>query len=159
MEEETMKRHLIFILLFIAITAVADGNRRKTTHWTSHIHATEYVTRLNDDTFADVPEFNVDSSGDPPLSSSEAHRIAQTEFSRLREAQIQYVLKSIRLVRFHQTDHWYYLVDYGVSGIDWKNIEPYRTKIEEEEDAETGPPRITIAILLDGTVVKQSQWR
>ena len=146
---------LVVILLSMAVMASAEQNSM-TLHGTTVICAEEYVTYFTESTFTNAPDFNIESGLEPALSIAAARRIAQKEFSRLREPLISYYLASIRFERFQNTDHWYYLVNYVASDRDWMKIEPYRSKLETDPDDRARAPRIMISVLLDGSVVKQT---
>jgi hypothetical protein len=156
--ETKMKYGVLFVMAGLCLSAMAEITMSRTVHWTSLINAQDYTVEITGEMLTNVPPYKIASGAEPVLSISAAHRIAEKEYLRLREPAIDYTLESIQLEHFHNTDHWYYIVKYCASGEDWQEKEPYKSRIKANPAAMGKPPRISIVILLDGTVVEQKLW-
>ncbi len=127
-------------------------SKRGVTGHSSIIRGEDFTFTLVDETFLDEPTY-LPASGMPiVLDPSAAYDIARDEFLRLKEPEITYRLESIHLRRYFDTDWWYYQLTFNPTSSDWKQLEPYRSRIADGNWGH-GCPQIEITVLLNGKTI------
>ena len=131
-------------------------SERGVTGHSSIIRGEDYTITLTDETFVDEPTYSPASDTPIALDPNGAYDIANDEFLRLKETAITYRLESIQLRRFFDTDWWYYQLTFNPVSGDWKQLEPYRSRIANGTWGH-GYPHIQITVLLSGRTILPQQ--
>lgn len=156
-----MKHHIttctvvVMLVLLPAVFGQPLSERGVTGH-SSIIRGEDYTITLTDETFTDEPTYSPASGIPIALDPNGAYDIANDEFLRLKETAITYRLESIQLRRFFDTDWWYYQLTFNPVSGDWKQLEPYRSRIANGTWGH-GYPHIQITVLLSGRTILPQQ--
>ncbi len=134
----------------------ADMYRRRSTSgmWYGKMVLVDFTNS----TFTNQPTWNVVTANDPPLKPQDACKIATAHIAETKVDQLTYAIENISLIRYFDTDHWYYAIQF--QSIDpigsnlWHGQEPYRSllaagKYPQDTNA---PPRLDVFILMNGVV-------
>ncbi len=114
---------------------------------------------VDDETFYQEPKWTA-YNREPPLAISQAYRIATSHVMEKKLDALVYMVERVELVRFFETDAWYYLVCFQAivaqGDHSWHSQAPYKRLIEQGiYDGNTNlPPTLAVAVLFSGKVIE-----
>lgn len=124
------------------------------TLWSSYIGGRRYVLLLTEDDFRDYPHVSP-ASEELPVTVREALARATDALREVRDEGIEYELTSIELKGVtRRPDLWYYEVTFRASSSAWRTKEPYRSLLRRGDWSVAWVPRISLAVLMNGRVVR-----